>query len=312
MDHQKKVMGRERGGLEGETFFQKGSPSPSNSSLLPIGLFDSGVGGLTVLAAMQAAMPDESYLFLGDTARLPYGTKSPETIARYALQATARLVERRIKLLVVACNTATSVALPALRAAYPDLHVVGVVEPGAEAACAASRTGRIAVIATEATIRGGAYERAILHRRPEARVQSRACPLFVSMTEDGLVDGPLAEGLAARYLDEMFRRPRERGQETPDCLVLGCTHFPLLARAIARVAGPGVTLVDSAATTAEAVRRILIAERLARPAGATAGVPLCAGSTRFLTTDDVPRFTRMGELFLGTPLTPCSVELVDL
>ena len=282
------------------------------SSLLPIGLFDSGVGGLTVLSAMRALMPDESYLFLGDTARLPYGTKSPETIVRYALQATAKLVERHIKLLVVACNTATSVALPALRAAYPELHVVGVVEPGAEAACAASASGRIAVIATEATVRGGAYEQAILRRRPEARVQSRACPLFVSMTEDGLVDGPLAEGLAARYLDDIFRVPRERGEKTPDCLVLGCTHFPLLAGAVSRVVGRGVTLVDSAATTARAVRRILDEEHLGRPAGATAGVPLCAGSTRFLTTDDVPRFTRMGELFLGMPLTPCSVELVDL
>lgn len=166
----------------------EGSPAPSelsrSLSLLPIGLFDSGVGGLTVLRAMRAAMPDESYLFLGDTARLPYGTKSPETIVRYALQATARLVERRIKLLVVACNTATSVALPALRAAYPDLHVVGVVEPGAEAACAASVSGRIAVLATEATIRGGAYEQAILRRRPDARVLSRPCPLFVPMAED--------------------------------------------------------------------------------------------------------------------------------
>ena len=282
------------------------------SPFLPIGLFDSGVGGLTVLRAMRALMPDESYLFLGDTARLPYGTKSPETIVRYALQATARLVARRIKLLVVACNTATSAALPALRSAYPHLHVVGVVEPGAEAACAASRSGRIAVIATEATIRGGAYERAILRIRPDARVQARACPLFVPMAEDGLVEGPLAEGMAARYLDDLFRLPRERGEETPDCLVLGCTHFPLLAGALARVAGEGVTLVDSAATTARAVRRILEEEHLTRPSGPTAGVGLCPGSTRFLTTDDVPRFTRMGEFFLGVPLAPCTVELVDL
>lgn len=281
-------------------------------SSLPVGLFDSGVGGLTVLRAMKAEMPDESYLFLGDTARLPYGSKSPETIVKYALQASARLVERGVKLLVVACNTATSAALPALREAYPGLHVVGVVEPGAEAACAASSRGDIAVIATDATVRGGAYEKAILARRPEARVRARACPLFVHMAEDGLVDGPLAEGLAARYLDDLFRLPRERGEETPDCLVLGCTHFPLLAGAIARVAGPGVTLVDSAATTARTVRRILAEERLARPSGPTAGVDVCCGSTRFLTTDDVPRFIRMGERFLGVPLAPCTVELVEL
>jgi len=270
------------------------------------------VGGLTVLRAMLREMPDESYLCLGDTARLPYGSKSPETIAKYALQATARLVARGIKLLVVACNSATSAALPALRDAYPELPVIGVVEPGAEAACTASISGRIAVIATDATVRGQAYEKAILARRPQAAVLAKACPLFVHMAEDGLVEGPLAEGLAARYLDEIFRLPRERGEEIPDCLVLGCTHFPLLTEAIAHVVGEGVTLVDSADTTARTVRTVLDRERLKRPAGATAGIGLCSGSTRFLTTDDVPRFIRMGRQFLGRPLPPCTVELVEL
>ena len=271
---------------------------------LPVGLFASGVGGLTVLRAMRACMPGESFLYLGDTARLPYGTKSRDTIARYSLQVTARLVERKIKLLVVACNTATAAALPALRRAYPEIPVIGVVEPGAKAACAASREGFIAVIGTESTIRGRAYDEAILKLRPDARVIGLPCPLFVPLAEDGLVEGPLAEGIAARYLDRVFRVPRERGENIPDCLVLGCTHFPLLADAITHVAGPGVTLVDSAATTARAVKSTLEEHGL-RSAAET-------GESFFLTTDDAERFARMGERFLGFPVPESRVELVDL
>lgn len=284
---------RERGGKVGK-----------NMNELPVGLFDSGVGGLTVLRAMRACMPGESFLYLGDTARLPYGTKSRDTIARYSLQVTARLVERKIKLLVVACNTATAAALPALRRAYPEIPVIGVVEPGAKAACAASREGFIAVIGTESTIRGRAYDEAILKLRPDARVIGLPCPLFVPLAEDGLVEGPLAEGIAARYLDRVFRVPRERGENIPDCLVLGCTHFPLLADAITHVAGPGVTLVDSAATTARAVKSTLEEHGL-RSAVET-------GESFFLTTDDAERFARMGERFLGFPVPESRVELVDL
>ena len=254
--------------------------------------------------AMRALMPGETYLYLGDTARLPYGTKSPATIARYALRATAELVARRVKLLVVACNTASAVALPALRAAYPQLSVEGVVEPGAEAACRVTRRDHIAVIGTESTIRGRAYEKAILRRRPQAVVVGKSCPLFVPLAEDGLVDGPLAEGIAARYLDEVFRLPRERGGGVPDCLVLACTHFPLLAAAIRRVAGPDVELVDSAATTAQAVRRSLAEQGLERTSG--------GGTAHFLTTDDAPRFAALGARFLGMPLGDGEVELVDL
>ncbi len=160
------------------------------------------------------------------------------------------------------------------------------------------------MIATESTIRGKAYDDAILRLRPDARVVGVPCPLFVPLAEDGLVEGPLAEGIAARYLDRIFRVPRERGEEVPDCLVLACTHFPLLANAIAHVAGPGVTLVDSAATTAQAVKRTL------KSAG------LCSsekkGESFFLTTDDAERFARMGECFLGFPVPESRVELVDL
>lgn len=272
---------------------------------LPVGVFDSGVGGLTVLDAMRQLMPGEDYLYLGDTARLPYGTKSRETIIRYAAQVSARLVEQRIKLLVVACNTATSAALPTLREAYPGLPVIGVVEPGAEAACSTSKSGCIAVIATESTVRGGSYREAILRRRPDARVASLACPLFVPMAEEGLFEGPLVEGVAARYLDPLFHRA-DAADELPDCLVLGCTHYPMLAGAIRNVTGPDVRLVDSAATTAAAVRTALSERGLARaprPDG---------GKTLFFTTDDRERFARTGSLFFGAPIAESDVQLVDL
>lgn len=270
---------------------------------LPIGLFDSGVGGLTVLKAIQHRLPAESTVYLGDTARLPYGTKSADTIVRYALKASARLVATRIKLLVVACNTVSAVALPALAAAFPDLPVVGVVEPGAEAACAASTHGRIAVIATESTVRGGAYTAAILRRRPDAEVQSCPCPLFVPLAEEGWFTGPIAESVAERYLGSLFHSPH-----APDTLVLGCTHYPLLANAIRTVIGPIPTLVDSAATTAEVVARRLVADNMT-----------CRwthdnhrGQARFCTTDDTARFARVGSLFLGEALDEKNVMLVDI
>ena len=186
---------------------------------LPIGLFDSGVGGLTVLDAMRRLMPGEDYLFLGDTARVPYGAKSQKTIVRYSLQAAAKLIGQRIKLLVIACNTATAAALPALRETWPDMPIIGVIEPGSRAACEASPSGDIAVIATESTIRSGAYAEAILRRRPEAQVRSLACPLFVPLAEEGWFDGPIAEGVVSRYLEPLFEK-----SPAPDCLVLGCTH----------------------------------------------------------------------------------------
>ncbi len=269
-------------------------------------MFDSGVGGLTVLKALRDRLPCEDILYLGDTARLPYGTKSPETVSRYAVQASGKLVDRGVKLLVVACNTASSVALDALRAAYPAIPVIGVVEPGAQASCAASRTGSIAVIATESTIRGNAYQKAIHALRPEAHVLGRPCPLFVPLAEEGWLDGALVEGIAARYLDPIFAgEVAGPAEERPDCLVLGCTHFPLLAGAIRNVIGPEVAMVDSAETTARAVEAELGRQGLLRTA------PGC-GTSRFLTTDDVSRFARTGSLFLGMTIGVDDVELVDL
>lgn len=267
---------------------------------LPIGLFDSGVGGLTVLAALRRALPGEDLLYLGDTARLPYGTKSAETITRYALQAARKLVERQIKLLVVACNTVSAVALPSLAAAFPDIPVIGVVEPGARAACRASRKGRIAVIATASTTRGGAYPLAIKAQRPEAVVTGLATSLLVPMAEEGWFDGPLVEGIIARYLAPLF----VDSAHAPDCLVLGCTHFPLLLKSLQAVAGPDVTLVDSAATTAETVAARLGAEGLGRAEP--------SGRVTFLTTDDPERFAATGSLFLQMQIAPADVELVNL
>jgi glutamate racemase len=273
---------------------------------LPIGMFDSGVGGLTVLKALRERLPCEDVIYLGDTARLPYGTKSPQTVTRYGVQCGAELVRRDIKLLVVACNTASAVALEALRAAYPDLPVIGVVEPGARAACAATSNDAIAVIATESTIAGGAYQRAIHAIAPQARIAGHPCSLFVALAEEGWIDGAVPEAVASRYLDPVFHPASGTGNPViPDTLVLGCTHFPLLAPAIRNVVPSSTTIVDSAATTAEAVYRELNRHGLAR-------TDIECGRTRYLTTDDAARFARTGTRFLGAAISDSDVELVDL
>jgi glutamate racemase len=268
----------------------------------PIGIFDSGVGGLTVLRALRDRLPSESLLYLGDTARLPYGTKSPETIARYAVQAAGLLVERGIKLLVVACNTASAHALDALRDAYPDIEVTGVIEPGAEAACSASVSGRIAVIATESTAKAGAYQNAIHRIRSDTDVVTQACSVFVALAEEGWLDGPVAEAAARRYLAPLFDSARPR----PDTLVLGCTHFPLLSPVLEAIVGPEVVLVDSAVTTAG-----VVAEMLTR-AGVAAGSRPAPAPIRLLATDAPDRFARVAANFLPFPITAAMVELVDL
>jgi len=268
-----------------------------------IGVFDSGVGGLTVLRALRQHLPRESFIYLGDTARLPYGTKSAKTVILYARQVARILVERGVKLLVIACNTASAIALDELAASLAPLPVIGVVEPGAAAACEATRRGRIAVIGTESTIRGGAYERAIARRRPEVQVVGRACPMFVALAEEGWCEGPIPEAVAERYLGDL--RPASAGRPEIDCLVLGCTHFPVLRPALQAVMGPEVTLVDSAETTARAVAEVLGRQRLARSGTSPPEVTLLA-------TDGPERFARVGAHFLGLDLQPDSVSLVDL
>lgn len=271
---------------------------------LPIGLFDSGVGGLTVLRAMRKAMPHENYLYLGDNARLPYGSKSPDTISRYALQAAKLLVRCEIKLLVIACNTAGAIALKSLSETYPNIPVLGVIEPGAQAACANTKTGHIAVIGTESTIRGQAYINAIERINPAAKIISKACPLFVPLAEEGLISGPITEMIVKHYLNEIFKQP-----EAPDCLVLGCTHFPLLQETIAKVIGKNVQIVDSAKATALAVKKIFRQGKC--PENTSEKKDICR-QTRYLTTDDVQPFVRLGELFMGDHLSPDDVEKVDI
>jgi len=266
---------------------------------LPIAVFDSGVGGLTVLRALRAALPAENFVYLGDTARLPYGTKSADTVSRYAMQAAAALVARGTKCLVVACNTASSVAIPALAARFAPMPVIGVIEPGAEAAARATTRHHVAVIATEGTVRGGAYTAAIGRLAPQARVTQCACPLFVSLAEEGWTDGAIAEAIARRYLQPVFTGP-----DAPDTLLLGCTHFPALLAPIQRVAGPGIVIVDSADTTAAATADRLTSLGLARFDG--------QGSVRLLATDGPERFARVGSVFAGEPISAAEVELVDL
>jgi glutamate racemase len=264
----------------------------------PIGVFDSGMGGLTVMRALMARLPRESFIYLGDTARLPYGTKSADTVRRYAIQASAALVARGIKLLVVACNTA-SVSLPALTAALAPLPVIGVIVPGAKAALAAAPMGPIAIIATEGTLKGGAYRSAIRDAGSNVPIAQQACPLFVPLTEEGLTDGPIVEAVVHRYLDPILSSvPR------PGCLLLGCTHYPVLKPVIARIVGSDIALVDSASTTADAVATLLAERDLSNSGGAQ--------SLRFLATDAPDRFAHVGEIFLGQPIDPGLVELIDL
>lgn len=267
----------------------------------PIGVFDSGVGGLTVLKALMTALPHESFIYLGDTARLPYGTKSAETIRHYSLQAAQVLVERGIKMLVVACNTASSVALDNLQKALPEIPVIGVINPGAAAAVAATKNGHIAVIATEGTVRNGAYERAIQALAPNVTIQSQSCPLLVSLAEEGWHDGEIVDAVIARYLKTLLEKD---SHFKPDCVVLGCTHFPVLRDSIQAYVGSTITLVDSANTTAKAVVELLNQNRLQRRA-------MGQHEADFLVTDAPDRFARIASQFLGKNLLEKDIQLVD-
>ena len=222
-----------------------------------IGIFDSGVGGLTVLKEIVKALPQEDTIYIGDTARVPYGTKSPETVTRYAQQITSFLVNRDIKLLVVACNTASAFSLDTLKQLFP-IPIVGVIEPGARRAAAVTKTGKVGVIGTEGTIRSSAYAKAIKRMNPEIEVITRACPLFVPLAEEGWVDNDVARLAARMYLQGL----NEQGVDT---LVLGCTHYPLLKGIISEVMGERVTLVDSAEETALTVADILRNSSSLRP-----------------------------------------------
>lgn len=257
----------------------------------PIGIFDSGVGGLTVLKALNERLPGERFLYLGDTARLPYGSKSAATVRRYALNAAAHLVARGVKLLVVACNTASSEALDEVTAASP-VPVVGVVDPGVRAALATGAR-RIGVIGTEGTVRSGAYQSTLARLRPGVEVEAVACPLFVPLAEEGWGDHPVTDQVARHYLTPLL----EWGVET---IILGCTHYPLLRPSLERVAGPSVELVDSAGAVATAV--------LADHAGLL--IPIGDGSIHLELTDASERFLHITRAILGAD--PQELALVDI
>jgi glutamate racemase len=226
----------------------------------PIGVFDSGIGGLTVVKALRDLLPNENILYLGDTARVPYGNKSAETVERYSLELASMLTREDAKVIVVACNTVSSVSIPKLRANV-SVPVIGVIEPGAQAAIATTRNRHIGVIGTRATIRSGAYENALRALNVHVRVTSQACPLLVPLIEEGMLDDKLTDQTIGRYLDPMIAAGI-------DTLVLGCTHYPLLAKAISRALGKNVKLVDSAQNCAVAVRNLLDRQSLRADASA--------------------------------------------
>jgi len=257
----------------------------------PIGVFDSGVGGLTVFRAISRALPHEPLIYLGDSARVPYGTKSPQIVTRYALEAANHLLGRGIKMLVVACNTATAAALPILQEKL-DIPVIGVVEPGARAAVERSR-GRIGVIATEGTVRSRAYTKAIHQIDPKAEVIESPAPLFVPLAEEGWANTHVAREVAGIYLEPLI----DAGIDT---LVLGCTHYPILRNTIEQVVGDQVQIVDSAETTADCVRIAL------NGAGSKSGRP----EHQFLVTDAEERFRRIAAEFLEYDIA--NLELVTL
>lgn len=265
----------------------------------PIGIFDSGLGGLTVARAIRAALPAEDLVYLGDTARVPYGTRSPQTVVKYAIACAERLLSYDIKLLVVACNTASGVALGELQARL-DIPVLGVIQPGASAGVKATRSGRIGVLATAGTVASGAYERAIHSENPEMRVFARAAPLFVPLAEEGWVDGEVPKLAAERYL-------RPLAEVDVDTIVLGCTHYPLLNGIIHDVAaellGHDVVVVDSAEATAHALRETVPG------AGPEAG---SGGDLRILVTDLPGQFAASASRFLGKPVRGLDIQAIDL
>ncbi|HKP14233.1 MAG TPA: glutamate racemase [Blastocatellia bacterium] len=261
----------------------------------PIGIFDSGVGGLTVFRALERRLPNESLIYLGDTARVPYGTRSPETVERYAIEDAGFIRSKNVKVIVIACNTVSATAANRLREVC-DVPVIGVVRAGARRAVAATRSGYVGVIATEGTVASGAYERAMLSLNARLEVISRACPLFVPLAEEGWVRHPVTRQVAEEYLADM-RASRV------DTLVLGCTHYPILRPLIDEVMGDHISFIDSGEAVADEVARLLEERNLVRRGGEPR-------SEQFYVTDAAVRFRRVAELFLGRPLE--SVETVEL
>ncbi len=264
-------------------------PEQPNLNALPIGIFDSGVGGLTVLRAVREQLPNENIIYLGDTARVPYGTKSRTTVERYAVEDAAFLINKGVKVIIIACNTASALARERLRSEFEELSFLSVIGPGVRAAARATKNRRIGVIATEATIGSNAYAIGIREACPESvEIFSQACPLFVPLVEEGETDSAIARQVAEKYL-ALLR------EQQIDTLVLGCTHYPLLKNVIAETIGTSVTLIDSGAATATEIESLLQAKGLRNP-------QIAPGWSEFYVTDAAQRFHRIAERFLGHPL----------
>ncbi len=268
------------------------------SSNRPIGIFDSGMGGLTVLRALTQALPEESYLYIGDTARLPYGTKSASTIRQYAAHITAILMQHDIKLLVIACNTATTRALPHLKQLFPTLPIIGVVDPGAKAAARITKTNTIAILATESTINSGIYQNALHAYNPSISVLTQSCGLLVALAEEGILDEDIVQAILKRYLASIMKDTKNL-----DCMILGCTHFPIFTHSISTLLGNDIHIVDSAKETATAVCDMMASSTIHRSTHPS--------RIRFLVTDLPERFIRIGEIFFGRSILPETVTDVS-
>ncbi|MDI6756786.1 MAG: glutamate racemase [Endomicrobiia bacterium] len=263
----------------------------------PLGIFDSGVGGLTVVREIMRRLPGESIVYFGDTARVPYGTKSAETIRRYSAQIADFLVAKKVKAIVVACNTASALALSSLRSKY-DLPIIGVIEPACRRAAEVSSRNKIGVIGTEATVNSRAYPSAIKKISPRAIVAARACPLLVPLVEDGRLLGDITEAVLAEYLEDILKK-------RIDTLILGCTHYPLLTSAIKKVVGKKVTVVDSASAVVDALKKTLEERRLLSSPRASRRCRV------FYVSDSPERFAKMGKRFLRAHFNG-AVKKIDL
>lgn len=275
------------------------------SNSLPIGIFDSGVGGLTVYRALHNRLPNEHFVYLGDTARVPYGTKSMATVERYAIENSQFLASRGIKMLVVACNTASALALPKIRETI-GLDVVGVIGPGGRKAVEVTRDtagAKVGVIATEATVASRAYLEAIKRVSETVKVFQAGCPLFVPLAEEGWTHEAETRSIAAKYLTDMKIF-------APHALVLGCTHYPILKDVIQQTIGENVKLIDSGEATAEEVEKLLADKDLANPNAVTGRRKLCDDLDHFYVTDAADRFARVAERFLGTK--PSKLEAIEV
>ena len=268
------------------------SSNASEKNRGPLGIFDSGVGGLTVVREIVTSLPGKRLIYFGDTAHLPYGTKSPRTVIRLSLENSRFLLHKGVKILIVACNTSSSVALDAIRG-VTKVPVIGVVEPGVKAAMERTKNGRIGVIGTTATVASGAYQRSLLEKDPRLKVFAQPCPLFVPLVEEDWTDGELVEQILFKYLSPLL-------DQRIDTLILGCTHYPLLSRVLGRVVGKDVSLVDSAKETADEVARQAVEIQLE---------PGNMKDFRFYLSDIVGNFAEIAQRFLGEPIT--NVEFVD-